>query len=193
MKKILSIAAIAVLGIFGAQAQDGGFEKGDFYATGSLGFTTTSQGQASSDTYTFSPGAGYFVSENIALEAQVTFGSATTEVAGTSTDISTAGVGVGAVYFFTPSNKFSFTTGLGVAYLRSKYGEGDNAPKNNTFGVNLTPGVHYFVSDHVALRASIAALSYTSSKFDFDGAEAVNTFGFNLNLTDVNFGIVYKF
>ncbi len=193
MKKILSIAAIAVLGIFGTQAQDGGFEKGDFYATGSVGFTTTSQGEASTDTYTFSPGAGYFISENIALEAQLTFGSATVEVGGNATDSSTAGGGLGAVYFFTPSNKFTFTTGLGLAYIRTSVGSGDNALDTNTFGVNLFPGVHYFVSDHVVLRASVAALAFQSTKMDVEGAVARNTFGFNLNLTDVNFGIVYKF
>lgn len=193
MKKIFGIAVFTVLGFFSAQAQDAGFEKGDAFVSGTLGVNSVSQGEASSTVYTISPSAGYFVSENIALEAQLNIGSATTETALGTVKASTLGGGLGATYFFTPANNFSFTTGLGVAYSSTKLGEGDDAPRNNTFGVILTPGINYFVSNHVALRASVAALSYTSSKFDVDGAEAINTFGLNLDLSNINFGITYKF
>ena len=60
------------------------------------------------------------------------------------------------------------------------------------WSIAVAPGVNYFVSDCIALRASFGALSYASNKAD--GADdAATNFGLNLDLSDINFGITYKF
>ncbi|MNY83339.1 hypothetical protein D3C86_2260380 [compost metagenome] len=51
----------------------------------------------------------------------------------------------------------------------------------------------YFVSSNFAIEAGLGVLNYTSEKPDVDGAEARNTFNLNLDLSNVNFGVVYKF
>ncbi|HEX9980719.1 MAG TPA: porin family protein, partial [Flavobacterium sp.] len=63
----------------------------------------------------------------------------------------------------------------------------------NGFGVSVSPGVSYFISSHFALEATIGALSYETSKPDVDDAEATDTFGLNVDLTDITLGLIYKF
>ncbi|MEM5566220.1 OmpW family outer membrane protein [Psychroserpens sp. AS72] len=199
MKKLLLMAAVAVFGFSNVNAQDenttGGFAEGDVYVSGTVGFTSQSQDEAKTNNLSFSPTVGYFISENIALEFNLLVGSSKQEFGGAEDKQSQFGAGLGATYFFTPSEQFSFTLGAGVAYVSSKEEEAgfDDDYKVNTLGFAVAPGVNYFVSDCIALRASIGALSYTSSKADVDGAEALNTFALNLDLSDINFGITYKF
>ena len=198
MKKLLLMAAVAVFGLSNVNAQDenttGGFAQGDVYASGTVGFNSTSQDEAKSNNLSFSPAVGYFISENIALEFNLLVGSSKQEFGSAEDKQSQFGAGLGATYFFTPSDQFSFTLGAGVSYVNSKSEpNGGTETKNDTFAIAVAPGVNYFVSDCIALRASIGALSYASSKADFDGAEAVNSFGLNLDLSDINFGVTYKF
>ncbi|MEH6537483.1 MAG: outer membrane beta-barrel protein [Psychroserpens sp.] len=204
MKKLLLMAAVAVFGLSNVNAQDekttGGFTKGDVYVSGTVGYNNTKFGDIKTDQLTFAPTAGFFITENISLEATLLVGSgeATIDLDGDSVgvDNSTFGGGLGATYFFTPASQFSFIVGAGVSYTNSKieFNAGDSAElKTNTFVVAVAPGLNYFVSACFALRASVGALSYTSAKLDVDGAESINSFGLNLNLSDVNFGVTYKF
>lgn len=194
MKKLLLSAAIAVLGLSQVNAQDdvtGGFNNGDLYVSGSLGFNSTKQGDFKSSGVDFSPSVGYFISDNIALELNLLIGSTKDEDDDKNTSI---GAGLGANYFFTPTNQFSFTLGAGVAYINDTYKpNGGSDSEFNTFTIAITPGINYFISSQFALRASVAALSFSSGKADFPGAEATNDFGLNANLSDVNFGVTYKF
>jgi opacity protein-like surface antigen len=196
MKKLLFIAAVAVLGLTNVNAQEEttsyGFQNGDLYVSGEVGFTSYKQGDAKSNQFTFSPSLGYFVSDHIALELGLIVGSGKN-----TNDDKTNVIGgeFGAIYYCTPSNQFSFTVGAGFAY--QSYTFKPSAPasdsKTNAFGFAVSPGLSYFVSKNVALRGSIGAISYSSSKQDFDGAEAVNQFNINLDLSDFNLGVVYKF
>ncbi|MFT4611274.1 MAG: outer membrane protein W [Glaciecola sp.] len=195
MKKLLLIAAVAVFGFSNVNAQDektttGGFAEGDVYVSGTVGFNSSAFGDAKSNDLTFSPSVGYFISENIALEANLLIGSGENVL---DTKRSSFGGGLGATYFFTPSDQFSFTVGAGVNYASNKVEpDGGSEAKSNSFGIAVSPGLNYFVSDCFSLRASMGALSYRSEKED--GADdAATSFGLNLDLSDIVFGIVYKF
>lgn len=199
MKKLLLIAAAAVFGLSNVNAQDenttGGFAEGDVYVSGTVGFNSQSQDETKFNSVNFMPSVGYFISEKIALEFNLLIGSQKQEFGGFEDKQSQFGAGLGATYFFTPASQFSFTVGAGVSYTSSKEEEDgvDEDFKSDIIGIAVAPGVSYFVSDCLALRASIGALSYTSEKADFEGAEAINSFGLNLNLSDINFGLTYKF
>ncbi|MCD2259357.1 outer membrane beta-barrel protein [Psychroserpens luteolus] len=195
MKKLLLIAAVAVFGFTNVNAQDenttGGFEEGDVYVSGTVGYNSTKEGDLKTNRFDFMPTVGYFVSENIALEANLSIGSAENAADDKTT---TFGGGLGATYFFTPANQFSFTVGAGVSYANSKFEpNGGGESKLDVFAIAVGPGLNYFVSDCFALRASVGALSYISAKPDADGAESANSFGLNLDLSDINFGVTYKF
>ncbi|MFD2824749.1 outer membrane beta-barrel protein [Lacinutrix iliipiscaria] len=197
MKKLFLFAALALFAL-NVNAQEekatdgtGGFAKSDIYLSGTVGINTWKQDDAKSNSYAFMPSVGYFLSDNIALELGLSVGGG--EDTGEN-KTNTFGANLGARYFFTPANQFSFTVGAGFGYMSSKYEpNGGDESKTNTFGFSVAPGLNYFVSNCFALRASIGALSYTSEKGDWDGAEAANSFGFNLDLSDINFGVTYKF
>ena len=195
MKKLLLMAAVAVFGFTNINAQDdsttGGFEKGDVYVSGSVGFSNTNVADFKSNEFTFSPEVGFFLTDNISLEAGLIIGSSEDFNEDKS---SSFGGAIGANYFFTPAKQFSFMVGAGVAYTSTKFEpNGGGELSIDTFAFAVAPGVNYFVSDCIALRASFGSLSYASAKDDSDGAEATNTFGLNLDLTNINFGITYKF
>ena len=187
MKKLLFLTAIAVFTFTTTNAQNEdstvGFAKSDLYISGSLGLASVSTDGVSNTAYSISPAIGYFLSDNIALEADLIYSDAGTD------DSSTFGAAIGAIYFFSPAKQFSFAIGGGFDYESTE--QGVVAPKLNSWFIGLTPGMNYFVSDSFALRAGIGSLGYGSSKPD--GAEATNTFGFSLDLYDVEFGITYKF
>ena len=187
MKKVLLCAALAVFALTTTNAQDEdssmGFSKSDLYVSGSVGLASVSSDGDSNTGYSISPTIGYFLSDNIALEADLIYSDAGTD------DSSTFGAAIGAIYFFSPAKQFSFAIGGGFDYESTE--QGVVAPKLNSWFIGLTPGMNYFVSDSFALRAGIGSLGYGSSKPD--GAEATNTFGFSLDLYDVEFGVTYKF
>lgn len=196
MRKLLLVAAAAVFGLSSVNAQNneattGGFEKGDVFISGTVGVSTSKQDELKSNQFELSPSVGYFVSENIALELGLSVGSGE-DVSENKTN--NFGAQIGATYFFTPANQFSFSVGAGFGYETQKvdFSSGGDSTVN-AFAFVVSPGLNYFVSDSFALRTSIGALSYASAKQDFDGAEPVNQFGLNLDLSDINFGVTYKF
>lgn len=198
MKKIL-LSAVAVMAFGFANAQDTatqGFSKGDLFISGSLGFTSTKQGDSKTNNVNFSPMAAYFITENIALGGQLVIGSGKTEVGDVENKTNTFGVNAIGRYYFTPAKSFSIFGQAQVGYSSSKQEpEVGGETKFNTFGIGVGPGMSYFVSNNFAIEAGLGILNYTSTKQDIDGfdADARNTFNLNLDLTNVNFGVVYKF
>lgn len=197
MKKIiLSILAVAAFGTANAQeatSSEGGFAQGDLFVSGGIGFSSTKQGDAKGSGLNFSPAIGYFISENIALGARLDVNSGKQENGGP--EVKTSGFGVEAFgrYYFTPAAKFSVFGELAVGVGSDKTEVGNVEDKSNTFGVNAGAGVSYFLSNNWAIEAGWAGLGYNSSKEDVDGAEARNTFGLNVDLSSINFGLIYKF
>ena len=188
MKKVLLCAAFAVFALTTTNAQDEdssmGFSKSDLYVSGSVGLASVSSDGDSNTGYSISPTIGYFLSDNIALEADLTYSDAGVD------DSSAFGIGLGAVYYFSPAEQFSFGIGGGFDYNSADAGADI---KLNTMFIGVSPGMSYFVSDSFALRAAVGSLGYSSSKADTDGAEATNTFGFSLDLDSIEFGVTYKF
>lgn len=197
MKKIiLSAAAVFAFATVSAQEGTEGFAKGDLYLSGSLGINSTKMGDVKSDGYNFSPGVGYFLTENIALEGTLSVNKQTMSMdfEGETMDVEAKGFAfsVAGKYYFTPADKFSLFAGLGASYGVSKIGEGETLDLKS-FGVALAPGINYFFSKNFAGQASVGVLGYTSSKFDIEGAESTNTFNLSLDMTNVNFALIYKF
>ncbi|NUY82062.1 porin family protein [Flavobacterium sp. MAH-1] len=200
MKKVLlSVAALFAFGIASAQDKETtggkGFSNGDVFMTGAIGISSEKQDEVKSTSFEIAPSAGMFVSDNIAVGLRLGFQSTKNEAPATEDEkITSFMVGAFGRYYTTPKNDFSFFAELGAYYMTNKV-EQDPAPefKTNTFGIALTPNISYFVSEHFALEAGFGALSYTNEKPDVDDAEAKNTFKLGLDLTQINFGLTYKF
>ncbi|CAM4147963.1 MULTISPECIES: outer membrane beta-barrel protein [Flavobacterium] len=193
MKKLV-LSAVAVFAFTFANAQEGegaGFSKGDVFISGSVGFDSTKQGDAKSNEFTFSPAAGYFLTENIAagVRLNIVSGEETTE-----TTYSEFGADVFGRYYFTPASKFSVFGELAVGFGNEKRETVTNIEtKYTSFGVNAGVGVNYFLSDNFAIEAGWAGLGYNSRKLDADGADAQNSFGLAVDMSSINLGLVYKF
>jgi hypothetical protein len=199
MKKLL-LSAIAVMAFGFANAQDPvstGFKQGDVFISGSVGYSSTKTGDNKNDQFTVIPRAAYFVTNNIALGAQIGYTTATqtvdTPLGSIDNDVDTFQAGVFGRYYFTPARNFSFFGQLGVGFSSTKNKpDGGDDTKDSGVNVGLAPGISYFVSDHIALEATWGLLGYSSYNPDGDG-DNTNTFDIGVDLENINFGIVYKF
>ncbi|AXO79461.1 porin family protein [Olleya aquimaris] len=197
MKKLLFTAAIAVLGFTSVNAQDemttvGGFEEGDVFISGSVGFGNESFGDESTNVFSIAPKAGYFLSDNIAAGLKLGYTSFSGDNDGVDfVDASELAIGVFGRYYFTADDQFSLFTELGVDYISNDDKLAD--AKSDGFDIAFAPGISYFVSDNFAIEATVGVLGYSTEKADFDGAESRNNFDFGVNFADINFGVVYKF
>jgi len=184
MKKIV-LAAIAVMGFSFANAQTTGFSKGDVVVSGAFGIGSEKTGDSKSNSFVLVPAAGYFVSENIAIGGKLGFGSSK------ENDVKSNDFTVGAFgrYYFTPASPFSVFGQAGVDFTNSKAGDF----KSNEIGASVGLGLSYFLSNHFAIEATWAGLGYSVNNNGGHGAEKTNSFGIATDLTDVRFGVVYKF
>jgi hypothetical protein len=200
MKKIiLTVAAVFALSFANAQdkkeSTGGGFASGDLYLTGTAGFNSSKTGDAKNDGFELSPGLGYFLTENIALEGQLTFKSGTTNSGAVGAeDFKTTGFGLaaGAKYFWTPASQFSLSLGARLSYMTEKEDNGVTTADSKVIGLNIPLGLHYFVSDSFALTAEWGGFGYSSDDNGGDGAEKTNSFNLGLDMSSINFGLIYK-
>lgn len=196
MKKLTTVLIATSLFAINSFAQKSteGFSKGSIFASGQVGFVTAKQDQVKGNGFNINPRLGYFVSNNIAVGINVGFASIKAEDGATIDQHETStSFGVFGRYYFTPANKFSFFGNLGVDYTTSKDKLANPEIKTNGFGVSVSPGISYFLSNNLAIETSIGLLGYKSEKVDLPGAKALNTFQFNLGLSNIAFGINYKF
>ena len=203
MKKVLLFAAFAAFAMTSVNAQDdsSGLSKSDIYMTGTVGFNSSTEssnitGDTDTDnsSTTFSPTIGYMLTDNIALEAGLGYES--NDFGESETTITT--FSVGARWFMNPTDKFSLSVGAGLGF-----GTGTATYTGETYedeigalAFTIAPAVNYWISDSWGLFANIAAFEYSSvtesNNQDSDEYDTTST-GLNIDLTDINFGMVYKF
>jgi hypothetical protein len=207
MKKIiLTVAAVFALSFANAQDKKeggAGLASGDIVLTADANYTSISYGDAKASTFGIAPGVGYMMSDNLMLLGSIGISSGTADTAGDDLKINGLGLNAGVRYFFTPADKFSLSIGGQIGYGSTSsnldYVEADGTPvllgdsvKTTTISLNVPVGLHYFMNDNFAITATFAGLGYSSSKEDTDDAEAKNTLGLNLNMSAINFGLIYK-
>ncbi|MCF6133000.1 porin family protein [Flavobacterium wongokense] len=204
MKKIILTVA-AVFALTFANAQDKkestgeGFSNGDLYLTGTVGFNSTKVGDFKADGWELSPGVGYFIADNLAIEGKLNImgGKNYEDVFndGDLYEVKTTGFGIaaGVKYFWTPASKFSLSIGGNLSYdsvKRDITGLGDSTSK--IIGVNVPLGMNYFVSDDFALTAEWGGFGYSSNDNGGNGADKTTSFNLGVDLSAINFGVIYK-
>ncbi|ERJ60844.1 outer membrane beta-barrel protein [Sphingobacterium paucimobilis] len=211
MKKfLLTLTAVAGLTV-ASQAQEFGFEKGNFIVEGNLGFTNKDvKGEKiKNTTFNFNPQVGYFVTDKIAVGVFAKVGTTNKDQYAEDKDIqnktNTFDIGAfGRYYFLEVGSRFKTYTELAVGY------ESDNSktvtagtsvkdPKVSGFGANAGIGATFFLTDKIAVNYKFAdVIGFKNSKVDVDGAKATNTFGVNVNnfenfFASGTFGLTFKF
>lgn len=157
---------------------------------------------------TFSPRIGYFINDNIAVGIDLNLASRKSELNLRSVVTRDFGIGgFGRYYCSKNKGRFSLFTQLGVNYLSGKeettVGVENTSTnqvdytvdidKENGFGIGLSGGFNYFISNHFALETLIGVLDYNSLKADVPGAKARSNFNIGINLNNIGFGLLYKF
>lgn len=166
MKKVIFTLVIAAVG-FTANAQTA---QGNWLMGGNASFTSgksSADGAKSNTTINISPDAGYFVADDLAIGAMVSFQSAT----GGYSAFSAAPF---VRYYFLPIGDNAKLFGQGsFGFGSSKFDDDDESVSSTNWSIAAGPA--FFLNQNVALETT---LFYGSSKQK--DVPAYNTFGLNI-------------
>ncbi|PWN71727.1 opacity protein [Chryseobacterium phosphatilyticum] len=214
MKKILLAGAVALFGLSNAQ-----IAKGTTYLSGQVGYSQTEDNNDNTKVENFKvlPTVGYFVDTNLAVGLGVGYKTKkNTETTSTTTTVfdaeKTKSAFVVAPFvrkYWTLADKLYI---FGQLEVPMEFGQNkvegtttttiggntattSSSTKNNytSIGVNVKPGLDYFLNKNWTIEATIGEFGYNTSKENVDGAKRVNDYKFGLNLTSVTFGVKYVF
>ena len=218
MKKLLITGAVALFSVSNAQ-----IVKGTKYLSGQVGYYHNEKNEFDTkrkdDVIRILPTAGYFVGTNLAVGLGIGYKSAVTKYVvgnagvGNVVDIKdTDNAFVVSPFvrkYWTLSDKLFIFGQLQVPLEFGKeklvsnsdvwMGDPELAPsfsrKNNytNVGVNIRPGLDYFITKNWSIEATIGEFGYNTYKRDIDGARRADDYKFGISLTSVTFGVKYIF
>lgn len=211
MKKLfLALTLISGLALT-ANAQDFGFKKGNVLLEGNIGLSSSNDKNAEKkeNSFSFTPKAGYFLTDKFAVGVELHFSSEKKEDytvgAETLDKDNMFGAGVFGRYYFLELGKRFKTyaeAGVGYASIKNETKLGNAAAveaKLNGFGVNAGVGANYFLTEKIAINAGLTnVINFTSTKVDAPGAKSSSDFSLNAgsinNIFDIaTFGLTFKF
>jgi len=184
MKKIfMTLAAVCVAATMNAQT----------YIGGGIGLQSTSHDGNTNTTIKLMPEIGYNLNDSWAIGIALGYGESKNTVKVNNVEVSEKTkaftVNPYARYTFAKFDKVNLFIDGGL-----EYGYTDVAgSKTNAFAVGLKPGVAVNLNDKLSFVAHAGFLGYQTSKPDYEGAKSTNTFGFDLDGSDLSFGFYYNF
>lgn len=193
MKKLMLTLAVALIAMT-ATAQT------KFFAGGSLGYSTTSHdGATKATSFKLLPEFGYVLNQNMAVGLEIGYDAKTTYHSENYKE--TDGSFVFSPYFRYTFFHFGNVSLFGDAKFTYKMtndhtnNQGTtHDDKGSLFGLYIQPGIAYSLNENFSLVAKLGeAIGFESSKKNFSGARADNTF-LLLNLNNaISFGCYYNF
>lgn len=223
MKKVL-LTAVAVFSLTFVNAQEEetkgfGFSKGNMFLEGNIGFSSNKEtnsdntgdlDETKTSSLNFNPKFGYFISDKLALGAELSVGSGKSEVTvfGTpnvTTENTNNGFGAGVFaryYFLDLGQRFKTYAEAGLGFgSRTFETNGTETRKDSNFGLGFDLGMNYFVTEKMAINFGLAnVLGFNSNKSEFPGGGETTNNGINGNINIFNnffdtptFGLTYKF
>lgn len=160
--------------------------SGNLMFGGGIDFSSTSRQSDNNNTssyVSFSPSAGYFISDNFAVGLSFTVASEKSGVGPSRTTENTFGMGPFArYYFFTSNEQFAIFGQAGVSFATEKdTNTGGFVTKSSSTSFSVFPGAAYFFNEHWAVELSITGFRLTS----YDPNKDTD----NDKSTHVNFGL----
>jgi hypothetical protein len=172
MKKFIIPFIMALMVFSNGMAQT---QKGNWLLGGSLSFNSYKQGESKATIIDFSPNAGYFVIDDLALGVNLSFQSVKPEDEDATTSLA---IGPMVRYYFVDlGNKAKLFGQANVGFGNEKYpdfGGGDVTLKFTEWGIKAGPA--FFLTPSVALEL---AIGYGSRKYK-DADDALNNFGLSV-------------
>ena len=225
MKKVL-LTAVAVFSLTFVNAQEEketkgfGFAQGNMFLEGNISFGSSTSTDSFGGTdieenknsnFNFNPKFGYFISDKLALGAELGLGSTKNE----NTDFTTTpnvvtenttnsfNAGVFARYYFLDlGQRFKTFTEVGLGFgSATNETNGTETSSANGFGLGVDLGINYFVTENMAISFGLNnVLAFNSFTAETPaGAETKsNSFSgdfntFNNFFDTPTFGLLYKF
>ena len=206
MKKLILSASLLILGANAfAQENDNGVSlDGRWFIMGQAGYNSSNEGNTQS--YSIVPQVGNFVSEDVALGLGIGYiGSKNESEVNNVTNTQKENLFVvkpfARKYWGVAKNLFVFgelSVPLGFGKNTSETSLGNTTTtgeaKYTNIGVQVAPGLDYYLSDNWSLEAAFGLLGWSSTK-PKDG-DSANSFNFGLNSgvdNGVKIGIKYTF
>ena len=195
MKKLVLAGAIALFGLSNAQ-----IAKGTAYISGQVGYSQEENNNTDKKIESFKviPTVGYFVGTNLAVGLGVGYKNDKTTTSVTNsfggTTVVTENEGTKSAFVVAPFVRKYWTIAdklyiFGQLEVPMEFGTEKNeinatattgstttststSTKANytSIGVNIKPGLDYFLNKNWSIEATIGEFGYNTSKFDVDGA-----------------------
>jgi outer membrane protein len=195
MKKVVLLAlALVVTHVITAQT-----EKGNLLLSGATGlqFLSTntdieydgqSQGDFDQSSFSFTPGIGYFVMDNLAVGLTANFESLTQKDLGDKYTLSTTAILPSVTYYLPLDSKLRpyAQVAFGVVSAKEKetFNGATSESKFNGTGLALGAGVSYFINTTVALDFGVAyGGNNLKNSDDSDLVQNSRTFGANIGFS----------
>ena len=173
--------------------------SGNMMVGGAIEFSSRSyqsaDGYDGSD-FTFAPGFGYFIRDNVAIGGELTLMRSTSRLAGYTSIDSQFGFGPFVRYYkFTSNDSFAFFGEALLSFSTSKYRQPSGADTSgNGIRFALSPGATYFFNEHWAMEMSVTLLSISSSDPNTESNDDKSTyFYFGLDSLYPALGVKYHF
>ena len=172
MKKFL-LFGFALIVFNGAFAQ---FNKGRMLASGSVSFSSSTQKftnngvttTAGTQTdFSFGPGFGYFVADNIAVGAELVWGSSKSSPNGIASTTNSSIAFAPFARYYLESGLFGEGT-IGFGSVKAESGNVSQKESLSLWGLGI--GYAYFLNDHVAIEPVVQYQS-RSTKDDVNGGK----------------------
>jgi hypothetical protein len=166
---------------------------------GGLSFSSTSYPDAASNNgsfVTFSPGFGYFISDNLAIGTSLTISSSRNGTGDNKNVYSSFVLGpIASYYILTSNERFGF---FGQAQLSFASGKSNPAvggvTKSNSVAFSVFPGAAYFFNEHWALELTITGFAFSSNDQNTSNDnDKYNNVQLGLNSLSPSLGIRYHF
>ena len=184
MKKIFAVALVAMMTMT-VNAQ--------VYVGGGVGLQSSSYDGNSETFFKLMPEIGYNLNEDWAVGIAVGYGESKTTLKEanikSTVKVKAFEVAPYARYTFAKFDKVNLFVDGTVGYSHVDYA----GAKTNSFALGLKPGVAVNLNDKLSFVAHVGFLGYQNAKEDYDGAKAVNSFGVNLDGSNLSFGVYYNF
>ena len=94
---------------------------------------------------------------------------------------------------FGKMSQDALVTYMDVMYGYTGYQTFSIEKKYTSIGVNVKPGLDYFLNKNWSIEATIGEFGYKNFKYKEEGAKALNNYNVGLNLSSVSFGVKYIF
>ncbi len=188
-KSLLLIAAVFISTLAFAQIQ-----KGDIQLTGTFNLTKTDAGNSvETSGFQFSPRAGLFLNDHTSIGIALGYSSNKQEANTNEQKVGLFTFGAYARFYKPVVDKLYFflepSVTLGSGTVKTT---GNPDIDTNTFAIALQPGINYFLSDKLALEATVGRLFYSRNKAEGSGnSTEQDSYGLDFSPSNISFGISF--